>query len=234
MNIKFVFSRICSPVWWKAKLANNNFFRRIYSNRYITIYAASNPLLTPPVEADIKFKVCSIEDLRKFVPTETWHDWEIFTTNAAQSLKEGMLSYTAIENDVLAFYAWIRSNCKSSYFNYVGEEVFYALPKVATSYSGYVHPGFRGRGLFSAGLRFMIEDALGEGVNSFVVCSTDGDNRPAKKAHIRAGYTEIATLSKLIIFGIERASVVNHSNPKNLYLRADGKNRWLMGISEIS
>jgi hypothetical protein len=185
--------------WWKTKFQNNSLTRYIHHEHYIHLVCISRDVgLT--LETDLPFKRNSMDDLRCFTPTETWHDKEAFLKSALAKLGAGVTAYTLSENGVLAFVAWISADSEKSHFGSVQQTVYYP-EKTSNSYEGYVHPGFRGRQLFKHGVSYFVRQNFEHTDSQRLIAATEGGNIPALRGHTSNGWENLGTLHLRIKMG---------------------------------
>jgi hypothetical protein len=100
----------------------------------------------------------SLDDLRRFVPTESWHSRRQFIESAEKRLRQGGHSYTRVEDGILVSYGWMAQRQSRTYLSEARQ--WYELPpNTAVLYDFYTHPAYRARGFYASSLLQGLHDA---------------------------------------------------------------------------
>ena len=191
------------------------------SSRSLHLMAMSQPR---SVEGGPDFRINAAGDLACFEETERWHKRVEFLSVAEQRLDNGTISITRVEDNRLAFVAWLAPATEESVFGYVRQVVRFP-PNTATEYGVYVHPGFRRKGLFKQGLKFMAVHAFAETPTEILLGAVHNDNPAAFHGHEQAGFTNIATLTEKRFLGTAKSSAEVH-RPEYAVHRAGNGSAW--------
>lgn len=212
-----------SVQWFGHHLKNNPLSLWCASTRSLHLMAMSQ---TPPTagENGPDFNVNATADLRCFEETERWHNREEFLSVAEERLADGTISISRVEDNRLAFVAWLAPATEKSTFGYVRQTVHFP-PDTATEYGVYVHPGFRRKGLFQHGLKFMAVHAFSETKTDILLGAVHSDNRAALRGHEQAGFRNIATLTESRFLGTAKIAAEVHG-PGYTIRRAENDAAW--------
>lgn len=173
------------------------------------------------------FQVNAVDDLTCFEETERWHDRAAFLSIAEERLGEGTISITRVEDNRLAFVAWLAPATAESTFGYVRQAVRFPA-KTATEYGVYVHPAYRGKGLFQQGLKFMAAHAFDSTDTDILLGAVHDDNPAALHGHRRAGFEHIATLTDRRFVGTTRNTAEAHGRGYTISPASDDDRTWLL------
>lgn len=209
-----------SAQWFRHHIRNNPPSLWAGSSRSLHLMAMSQ---APPrgAEDSPDFRINAAGDLACFEETERWHDREEFLSVAEQRLDDGTISITRVEDNRLAFVAWLAPATEESVFGYVRQAVRFP-PNTATEYGVYVHPGFRRKGLFKQGLKFMAVHAFAETPTEILLGAVHDDNPAAFRGHKQAGFTNIATLTEKRFLGTAKSSAEVHRPDYAIHRAGDG------------
>lgn len=216
--------KFLSSQWLLYHFKNNHGSLWLSSNRSLHVMAISGkPLST--IKDGPEFKVNSADDLTCFEETERWHNREEFLSVAAERIDAGEISITRVEDDRLAFVAWLAPATEQSTFGYVHQTVRFP-PKTATEYGVYVHPAFRRRGLFKQGLKFLAAHAFDATGADILLGAVHSDNHAALHGHSQAGFEKIATLTERRFLGDTKSTAEAHNSGYMISCPPRGDSAW--------
>ena len=213
-----------SPQWFIYHLKNNGVSQWISSDRFVTLYMVRGQ---ENLDRDIKydFSLNNMDHIRGFQETESWHNYDTFVSFAEGLLENGRDCITYAEDGILLYSSWIGCDTDSSKFDYVGQTVNH-LPKTATSFTGYTHPSFRGKGALTHAVKFAAKTAMEQKGQEQLIAAVDGNNIPAHRAHVSAGLEKIAELRTRRCLGRQDFKCLNIENKSNVALEPAGSSVW--------
>lgn len=215
-----------SAQWFGHHLRNNPLSLWAASTRALHLMAMSQAR-GYDAEDGPDFQVNAAEDLACFEETERWHDRAAFLGTAEERLSEGTISITLVEDNRLAFVAWLAPATSESTFGYVRQTVRFPA-KTATEYGVYVHPAYRGKGLFQQGLKFMAAHAFDATDTDILLGAVHDDNPAALHGHRRAGFAHIATLTDRRFLGTARSTAEAQGHGYTISPAPDDDRTWLL------
>ena len=215
-----------SAQWFGHHLRNNPLSLWAASTRSLHLMAMSQAH-GYVAEDGPGFQVNAAEDLACFEETERWHDRDEFLNVAQERLGEGTISITRVEDDRLAFVAWLGPATAESTFGYVRQTVRFPA-NTATEYGVYVHPAYRRRGLFQQGLKFMAAHAFDATDTDILLGAVHDDNPAALHGHRRAGFENIATLTDRRFLGTARSTAAAHGQGYTISPIPERDSAWLL------
>lgn len=219
-----------SKQWIKYHFYNNRLSLWIKSSRFQTIYMVKeNDIL----EQDIpyNFSINTMDHIKSFQETERWHDYHIFVSKAEENIAAGNYCITYVENNILSYCGWIACDAVQSKFSYIGQTVKYP-PKTVTSYSVYTHPLCRGKGLGREAAKFVVKTFISKGNQNQLVAAVDGNNIPAHRFHLSAGFERIAVLYTHCLMGRKKYRLENIQNSFGAILKAYEEAVWILDNNE--
>ena len=216
-----------SAQWFGHHLKNNPLSLWGASTRSLYLMAMSEAPPSTSGEGPA-FKVNDTADIACFEETERWHDRGDFLSIAEQRFDEGTISITRVEDNRLAFVAWLAPATQESVFGYVRQTVRFP-PNTATEYGVYVHPAHRRKGLFQQGLKFMAAHAFDHTDTEILLGAVHDDNRAARRGHEQAGFANIATLTEKRFLGTAKSAAEAHGSGYTIDRAPDSDSAWLLG-----
>lgn len=190
--------------WFRYHIINNPVSLWAFSHRSLYLVEMKNENRQKP-RTSLPFRVNSREDLEKFEETENWHHRHAFIDAAKARLDDGANCITLVQDDRLAFIDWVKSDVKKSTFGYVKQTVIFP-PNTTAQYSGYVHPAYRKRGIYSEGMRQVAEFVFANTDSARQIAAVEGHNEVARKIHIKMGARLIILLRARCILGYRSTS----------------------------
>lgn len=213
-----------SAQWFGHHFKNNPLSLWGASARSLHLMAMSEALPTIGEDGP-DFQINAAADLACFEETERWHDPKAFLGIAEKRLDEGTISITRVEDNRLAFVAWLAPATEKSTFGYVRQTVQFP-PKTATEFGVYVHPWFRRRGLFRQGLKFMAAHAFDATDTDILLGAVHDDNQAALHGHEQAGFRKIATLREKRFLGTAKSTAELHGSDYAIRRAAENDDIW--------
>ena len=215
-----------SKVWIIYHAVNNPLSQWVYSSKSLLLMIHDG--IGIACDATFaKFSINNHSDLMLFETTERWHDRKLFIASAKERIQLGQNCVTLAEDGRLAFVGWLAPGSKRSHFGYVRQTVDYP-PQTATEYSVYVHPEFRGRGIFSSGLKAVVRFAFENSEVSLLVGAVESVNRAALRGHLNAGFEQLARLSTKCVLGKRRYELCTHPACIGYRLEAQERGSWIL------
>lgn len=144
------FEKLQRPEWVKRRLLHMLYH---YEESRVYFLSPAEALKLPDLQMMNKD---NIDDLKRFVPTESWHSREKFVSTSLERLKRGDHCYTRCDDGILAHFGWMTERQRA-----VPElGLWFELPpNFATINDFYTHPAFRTRGYYAPCLFQAIRDA---------------------------------------------------------------------------
>lgn len=136
-----------------------------------------------------------IQDLLRFEPLEPWRRHDDFIREALARIERGEVSYTITIDGILAHYGWMVRDQSTSLVSEVGMTL--SLPKGSFClYDFYTHPRFRGRGLYRANLRHMLEDGFEAPSAAVAYIGVLANNHASRRVIESSGFEQVGLLTR--------------------------------------
>lgn len=190
--------------WFCYHIVNNPLSLWLFSNRKLYLIEMTEEARQKP-KSKLPFRVNSWDDLEKFEATESWHNRQKFLDAAKGRLADGACCITLVQDDHLAFIDWVKPDVEKSTFGYIQQTVIFP-PRTATQYSGYVHPAYRKRGIYSEGMRHVAEFVFSKTDTVRQLAAVEGSNRVARDIQAKLGARLICLLETRCVLGYKSTS----------------------------
>lgn len=219
-----------SSEWFLFHFKNNDISRWALSSTSFYLLAMTKDSCRP-YETSLPFKINQWEDMAFFEETESWHNKESFLKTMSEKKLSGENCVTLVLDNKLAFINFFGLNSKQSFLSDVGIKVLYPA-NTATQYSAYIHPQFRGKGIYRLAKKF-ISNYLFENTNTrLYVGAVRCDNRAAHKGQIASGLHSVARLERSCRFGRVTKSVFELHPDYSLQPVADKPACWQLELTK--
>ena len=152
---------------------------------------------------DEQVRCNSLSDLLSFEPGQSWQNRDAFLSSALARLEHGESAYTVSIDGRLALSGWIVMNQAQSYIPDVKQSIIFPPGSVAL-YDFFVHPDFRGHGLYRATIGHILHSVFSVEGTQYVYISMPADNLPSKRTIETMGFEYQGSFFLRRRFGMER------------------------------
>jgi len=196
--------RSCLPIMRDMKPSNviHKMMNWAGMDREFRVYRGGS-ILAQRYCRDERVRCNSLSDLLLFESGQLWQNRNAFLSSALARLEHGESAYTVSVDGRLAISGWMATNRAPSYIPEVKQSMTVPPGSVAL-YDFFVHPDFRGRGLYRATIGHMLHAAFAVEGTQYVYISTLADNLPSKHAIETIGFEYQGSFFLRRRFGTER------------------------------
>lgn len=199
-----------SSEWYFYHLKNNGFSRWFASETSMYLMSMTADCCRP-FQSTLPFKVNQWDDFAHFEETESWHNKTDYLKQIALQQKNGGNCVTLVLDNKLIFSNFFGLNSPSSFFSDVSIKVLYP-PSTTTQYSAYIHPAYRGKGIYVDSKKFISNYLFNNTNTKLYVGAVKCENRAAHKGQLASGLHSVARIEKTCFLG-RRANSVDLLHP---------------------